>query len=205
MTKTWHDTAKVHAYVERVGQLAPRQAGETELLEALPGRVERLLDLGCGDGRLATLVQDAHPELREIVAVDNSPAMLELATANLSDGASVIDHDLNLPLPATGDFDAIVSGFAIHHVSHPRKRSLFAELVEMLRPGGIFVNLEVVRCATPELHAEFHRRIGRDRGDPEDVLAEVEPQLTWMRQAGLSQVDCQWRWRGFALLVGARS
>ena len=48
-------------------------------------------------------------------------------------------------------------------------------------------------------------RIERPSGDPEDVLAEIEPQLTWMRDAGLAQVDCQWRWRGFALLVGQAS
>ena len=96
----------------------------------------------------------------------------------------------------------MVSGFAIHHLSHDRKRSLFGEVVDSLRPGGVFANLEVVQCATPELHEEFNRRIERPGGDPQDVLAEVEPQLTWMRDAGLTQVDCAWRWRGFALLVG---
>lgn len=66
----------------------------------------------------------------------------------------------------------------------------------------MFANLEVVQCATPELHEEFNQRIGRPGGDPQDVLAQVEPQLSWMRDAGLVHVDCQWRWRGFALLVG---
>ena len=56
----------------------------------------------------------------------------------------------------------------------------------------------------PALHAEFYRRIGRVEDDPEDVLAPVEPQLAWMREACLADVDCQWRWRGFALLVGVR-
>ena len=69
----------------------------------------------------------------------------------------------------------------------------------------MFANLEVVGCATPKLHAEFYRRIGRDGDDPEDVLAHVGPQLEWMRDAGLVEVDCQWRWRGFALLVGTRT
>ena len=38
-----------------------------------------LLDLGCGDGRLAALALEARPSLRRVVAVDNSPAMLERA------------------------------------------------------------------------------------------------------------------------------
>ena len=66
----------------------------------------------------------------------------------------------------------------------------------------MFANLEVVQCATPKLHEEFNQRIGRPGGDPEDILAGVEEQLGWMSEAGLDQVDCNWRWRGFALLVG---
>ena len=114
----------------------------------------------------------------------------------------IVAHDLRHPLPDLGRFDVVVSGFAIHHLDHDRKRSLFSEVVAAIRPGGVFANLEVVRCATPELHEEFNRRIGRPGGDPEDVLAAVEPQLEWMRVAGLEHVDCNWRWRGFALLVG---
>jgi tRNA (cmo5U34)-methyltransferase len=72
----------------------------------------------------------------------------------------------------------------------------------VLTPGGVFANLEVVSSATPELHAAFRAAIGREEDDPEDKLAPVEDQLVWMREAGLVQVDCLWRWRGFALLVG---
>ena len=74
--------------------------------------------------------------------------------------------------------------------------------MDALGPGGAFTNLEVVQCATAALHAEFNRRIGRPDGEPEDVLAPVEVQLGWMREAGLVEADCNWRWRGFALLVG---
>jgi cyclopropane fatty-acyl-phospholipid synthase-like methyltransferase len=116
---------------------------------------------------------------------------------------TIDEHDLREPIPALGSFDLVVSGFAIHHLSHERKGALFAEIAARLRPGGVFANLEVVQCATPELQDEFYRRIERPGGDPEDVLAAVEPQLEWMRSAGLRQVDCYWRWRGFALLVGA--
>jgi tRNA (cmo5U34)-methyltransferase len=201
---TWRDEAKVEEYVGRVGRLAARQAGELELVEALPAEVRRVLDLGCGDGRLAALVLEARPAVAEAVGLDSSPPMLDLARQRFQDDArvEVRAHDLDDTLPALGAFDVVVSGFAIHHLAHPRKRSLFGEIVGALRPGGVFANLEVVQCATPELHEEFNRRIDRPGGDPQDVLAEVEPQLEWMREAGLVQVDCSWRWRGFALLVG---
>jgi tRNA (cmo5U34)-methyltransferase len=202
---TWSDVEKVDEYVGRVGRLAARQAGEAELVEALPGRVDRAIDLGCGDGRLAALVRAVRPD-GEVVGLDNSPPMLELARQRFRDDplVAIHEHDLGRSLPALGTFDVAVSGFAIHHLAHERKQALFAEIAVLLRPGGVFANLEVVQCATPELHEEFNRRIERPGGDPEDVLAGVEEQLAWMRAAGLAHADCYWRWRGFALLVGQR-
>jgi tRNA (cmo5U34)-methyltransferase len=201
---TWRDEAKVDEYVGRVGRLAARQAGEAEMVESLPPNVTRVLDLGCGDGRLTALVLDVRPEVAEAVGLDSSPPMIRLARERFDGDARVEirEHDLRDPLPTEGGVDVVVSGFAIHHLAHTRKQSLFAEIAHLLRPGGVFANLEVVQCATPELHEEFNRRIERPGGDPEDVLAGVEEQLAWMRTAGLAQVDCNWRWRGFALLVG---
>ncbi|HRD99710.1 MAG TPA: class I SAM-dependent methyltransferase [Ilumatobacteraceae bacterium] len=175
-------------------------------MEALPDAVGTLVDLGCGDGRLIELVLDAHPGLTEAIGLDNSPPMLDLARQRFAGQTRVriAEHDLAEELPGLHDIDAVVSGFAIHHLPHERKQSLFGEIVAVLRPGGVFINLEVVQCATAELHEEFNRRIERPGGDPQDILAEVEPQLEWMRNAGLTQVDCNWRWRGFALLVGQR-
>ena len=49
---TWSDPAKVDEYVGRVGRLAPRLVGEAALIELLPAAPARMLDLGCGDGRL---------------------------------------------------------------------------------------------------------------------------------------------------------
>lgn len=201
---TWKDDGKVHEYVARVGRLGARRAGEVELVEALPDTVERVLDLGCGDGRLVEVVLGARPEIVNAIGLDNSPPMIELGRDRFRDDARVVieEHDLQRTLPALGSFDVVVSGFAIHHLSHERKQQLFGEVAAILRPGAVFANLEVVQCATPELHDEFNRRIERAGGDPEDVLAQVEPQLEWMRAAGLVQVDCNWRWRGFALFVG---
>lgn len=204
MTTGWRDPEQAAEYVERVGRLAPRLAGEAVLVEVLPQAPERVLDLGCGDGRLTALVLENRPSVREAVAVDASPPMLARARERFASDprVEVREHDLTQPLDGLGTADVIVSGFAIHHVEDERKQSLFAEVAHQLRPGGVFANLEVVRSATPELHATFRAAIDREADDPEDRLAPVEEQLTWMRDAGLQHVDCLWRWRGFALLVG---
>ena len=110
--------------------------------------------------------------------------------------------DLNDDLTPLGSFDVVVAGFSIHHVEDDRKRALFGEVAHQLTDHGFFANLEVVSSATPELHRQFLDLIGRPDNDPEDRLASIEDQLAWMREAGLTEVDCLWRWRGFALLVG---
>jgi tRNA (cmo5U34)-methyltransferase len=201
---TWHSQEKVDEYLARVGGLPARIAGETALVEVLPAAPASLLDLGCGDGRLAGLVLAARPSVASVLAVDRSEPMLAAARARFAGDArvTVSPHDLADPIRALGAFDVIVSGFAIHHLEHARKQSLFGEVAAMLRPGGLFANLEVIECANELLQRRFYDAIGRPDGDPEDRLAPVEPQLAWMRDAGLRNVDCIWRWRGFALLAG---
>ncbi len=203
-TGGWADPDQVAWYVERIGRLEARQAGERMVAELLPALPRRALDLGCGDGRLSELVLRARPGIEEIVAVDCSPPMLALAKARFAGEprVAVVEGDLNKPTTAWGRFDLILSGFAIHHLDDWRKRELFAEAAAQLEPGGVFVNLEVVASANASRHAEFLAAIGRTADDPEDRLAPVEDQLAWMRAAGLANVDCLWRWRGFAVLAG---
>jgi tRNA (cmo5U34)-methyltransferase len=203
-TAGWSDQGQIDWYLARIGSLPPRVAGEEVLRSILPASARTLLDLGCGDGRLAGLALDVCPSLDRVLAVDRSQLMLEQARARFSEDhrVTVAEWDLNVPITPLGRFDLVLSGFAIHHLGDDRKRSLFEEIAQQLEPGGYFANLEVVASATPELHSEFLSLIGRVADDPEDRLCDVESQLRWMRDAGLIQVDCLWRWRGFALLVG---
>jgi SAM-dependent methyltransferase len=204
---TWQSQEKVDEYLSRVGGLPARIAGEGVLAEILPPSPSSVLDLGCGDGRLAGLILAARPSVTAVLAIDRSEPMLAAARSRFAGDArvTVSPHDLVLPITGLGSFDVIVSGFAIHHLEHERKQELFGEIAAALRPGGVFANLEVVECATEQLQRRFYEAIRRPEGDPEDRLAPVEPQLAWMRAAGLRNVDCVWRWRGFALLVGEAS
>jgi SAM-dependent methyltransferase len=118
----------------------------------------------------------------------------------------VTAHNLEDPLLALGNFDAVISSFAIHHLTHERKRALYSEVYEALAPGGIFCNLEHVASPTRELHEEFLRRIEvtPETEDPSNKLLDVETQLEWLREIGLIDVDCHWKWRELALLAGRR-
>lgn len=203
-TAGWTDPDQVAWYTQRIGKLEARRAGEQMLADVLPAEPRRVLDLGCGDGRLAALVMDARPSVDAVVAIDSSPPMLDLARERFT-GDPRVDvgvGDLRDPITDLGEFDVVVSGFAIHHLEDDRKRSLYGEIAAQLRPGGTFANLEVVASATERRHAEFLELIGRAADDPEDRLAPVEDQLAWMRDAGMADAECMWRWRGFALLVG---
>jgi len=204
MSGSWGDATKVGEYLERMDRDRQRQAGESVLLDVIPRAPRRVLDLGCGDGRLAALVMGARPTVSEVIGLDSSEPMLDRARERFAedDRVRLMPWNLEDELPHLGRFDLVVSGFAIHHVGDARKRELFTEIAALLYANGVFANLEVVMSATPELHAEFRAAIGRECDDPEDRLCAVEPQLAWMRDAGLEQVDCMWRWRGFALLVG---
>lgn len=204
----WRSPDHALEYLTRADTIPHRTAGEAALLECLAPRLKRVLDLGSGDGRLLALVKLARPEVHA-VAVDFSDAMLERLRARFAGDPTVdiVAHDLDAVLPDFGgSFDAIVSSFAIHHLTHARKRSLYAEVFERLAPGGTFCNLEHVASATEALHRQFLGALGitAEGEDPSNKLLDVETQLSWLREMGLIDVDCLWKWREFALLAGTK-
>src|ERR1700693_3685204 len=129
----WTSTEHALDYLGRADSIPHRVEGESTLLEFIPPITKRILDLGTGDGRLLALVKLDHPDATSI-AIDFSPAMLEAARRRFADDRSVavLAHSLEEPLPELGSFDAVVSSFAIHHLIHERKRSLYAEIYAKL-------------------------------------------------------------------------
>lgn len=203
MSGEWSDPGRVDEYLSR--EIPHRQTAEMMLLEALPARIDRFLDLGTGDGRLLALVGNRHPQALAI-GLDSSAPMLARAAERFEADphADLRTHDLRLPLEEERPFDAIVSGLAIHHLEDNRKRELFAEVYALLAPGGAFANLDLVAPASPQLHERFRREIGRIEDDPSDRLAGLSDQLAWLRDSGFSEVDCHFKWLELALIVAVK-
>jgi len=203
----WQSAEHASAYLERAERVPHRSAGEAALLDEIPPSARRVLDLGSGDGRLLDLVLHARPQARG-VAVDFSPLMLGQLHARFGPASrvEVVDHNLDVPLPFLGTFDVVVSSFAIHHLDHERKRQLYEEVCAVLQPGGVFCNLEHVASASPYAHERFLQAMGITPAeeDPSNKLLDVQTQLEWLREIGFVDVDCYWKWRELALLVGRK-
>jgi tRNA (cmo5U34)-methyltransferase len=203
----WSEAQHSLDYLQRADSIPHRREGEAALLEFLPAKVERFLDIGSGGGRLLNLVRSTHPAA-SCVALDFSPAMLEELRKQFAADANItiVAHDLSNPLPDLNSFDAVVSSFAIHHVTHERKRTLYAEIFTLLNPGGAFLNLEHVASPSDNLHRQFLATMDltHETEDPSNKLLDLEIQLTWLRQIGFTDVDCHWKWRELALLGGVK-
>jgi tRNA (cmo5U34)-methyltransferase len=203
----WTKPEHAQRYLDIAYQIPHREEGEAALLEFVPRTTRRILDLGSGEGRLLGLLLDRLPEATG-VALDFSEQMLgRLHTRFDSDSrVSICAHDFSAPLPDLGDFDAIVSSFAIHHLVDARKRALYEEVHARVHPGGVFLNLEHVASPTTDMHVAFLHAIGVtvEGDDPSNKLLDVATQLRWLREIGFVEVDCHWKWRELALLAGSR-
>jgi len=199
----WSSPEHALDYLRRADAVPHRVEGEATLLEFVPPNPKRVLDLGSGAGRLLALVKATRPSSK-FVALDFSPTMLaELERLfGREPGVTIVEHDLDDRLPEMGAFDAIISSFAIHHLRHDRKRSLYAEVFGMLEPGGVFCNLEHIASPTPHLHGAFLKALDWEDEDPSNKLLDLETQLRWLREIGFEEVDCHWKWRELALIAG---
>lgn len=100
---------------------------------------ERVLDAGCGSGRVTELLAERLPRGR-VVALDESAGMIEAARGRLAPFGDRIEYvvaDLGRALPLAEPVDAILSTATFHWV--PDHDALFMNLAAVLRPGGRLV------------------------------------------------------------------
>lgn len=203
----WRDAEHVGRYLAHATEFPRRGEAESALLEHVPGDVRRILDLGTGDGHTLALLLGERPEAQG-VGLDFSEPMLAAARERFAreKRVEIVEHDLGRPLPALGHFNLVVSSFVIHHLADERKRALYREAFDLLEPGGVFVNLEHVASPSERLHRAFFAAIEEpiEHEDPSDRTVAVETQLGWLREIGLEDVDCHWKWREMALLAGVK-
>lgn len=203
----WSSTEHALEYLRRADSIPRRVEGGATLLEFAPRTAKRILDVGTGDGRLLGLVRAACAKA-EFVAIDFSPAMLDAARKRFSgeNNVTIMAHDFAKELPALGQFDCVVSSFAIHHVHHDRKRNLSLRNIRhpVARRGILqFGARRVSYCAASPSILEKLQVLPEDE-DPSNKLLDLETQLAWLREIGFVDVDCHWKWRELALMVGMK-
>ena len=134
------------------------------------GRIDdqpmRVLDIGAGYGALAMAILDCHPNATA-VCLDASEAMLALGrerNAPRSNRIEFVQGSLATPAwleTVHGNFDAIVSSRALHHFTdQQRRRYIFREVFDLVRPGGCFINADNVRAADEDLGRALSARTG---------------------------------------------
>lgn len=128
----WYEQQRGKAFVD---------VEQRSVLEALGLRgKEKILELGCGTGRLTRTLA---PLVASIDAMDFSKESLKVLQEDCrAFGAKICTHaaDISESLPfAQANFDRVVSVQVIQHLHVSLHEKLFSEIRRVLKPGGIFV------------------------------------------------------------------
>jgi SAM-dependent methyltransferase len=176
--------------------VAPLPFGTAEILAAVAG-ARRILDAGCGGGRLTVSLAQAGAD---VTGIDTSAERLEQARRRARDAGVELrlrEADFNAPLPfPDASFAAVTSRLALMAAGDPV--ATLRELRRVLEPGGRLVTVvwaslrdnpwfavprQAVAAVLGDERASFARAFGR-LGDPVEA-AEAH------RAAGLEQVEAR--------------
>lgn len=192
------------------------------IVAALPfdsGARIRVIDLGCGTGTVALAILRALPSA-DLTCLDLAENMIVMAKSKLANYQQV-DYVVGDFKDFDGEYDAIVSSLALHHLpTDATKRDFYRRIYDSLRPGGVFYNGDVVLGSNSFLQEMYMRQwrafMGRsiseneivDKWIPkyyaEDHPARLVDQLAWLTEIGFADVDVLWKRYNFAVYGGVR-
>ncbi|MBN1326263.1 class I SAM-dependent methyltransferase [Candidatus Falkowbacteria bacterium] len=150
--------------------------GELKKFDKYVKKGNRILDVGCGNGRLYTLLKDKEVNY---VGVDNSEEMINQARTRFEDQATGILFEQGDILQLYHDdnsFDVIFAIAVLHHIpSKKLRKQALGEVKRVLKPGGYFI-LTVWdiwgqgKYLWPILNNYFRKIFGKSDLDYKDAL-----------------------------------
>ena len=191
-----------------------------------------LLELGAGTGIFTKMIIDAE-YFEEILITDGSEAMLEIARNELSSTKTRASFE-TLDFTRTSwsinyvnrKFDVVSSSMALHHAMD--KRTLFTEINNVLRPGGILVFADHMAGASLTIDKLIGAKRARIKLNSLDMdindenikkyiheetinhaskgknCESVENYLNYLKESGFDDIDCIWRDYWLAVFVARK-
>lgn len=152
-----HDAtrARFAATADRIAALQEGRAAElaARVADFVPlGGDERALDAGAGAGALAFALA---PLVREVVAVELVPELIERGRANAPSNVSFVEGDITNLDFGRASFDLAGTLRTLHHVSRPEL--VVAELTRVTRPGGTVLVVDQIAPNDPLAAVELNR------------------------------------------------
>ncbi len=232
MKTTWQREDVTTHYLQKVRGGIPFGAEQANLmLEVVKHFVKEpqlIMDLGCGNGFLAEILLRTYPTAKAM-CMDHSAPMIEQAKVNMEKfekRCEIILADFSKKITMYAEpnsVDIIVSGYAIHHLPHAMKKTLYKEIYHLLKPGGIFINVEHTASATTELEQLYDKLfvdhlVAFNKGDREEIASEyyarpdkadnilerVDIQVGWLRDIGYQHADCYFKWMELTVFGGVK-
>jgi len=115
------------------------------LLSQIPARCNHVLEIGCGTGKFSRLLAQRSAN---VVAIDLSPQMIRVSRESSTRYPNidfVLGDVLEYPLP-TNRFDCVATLTTLHHLP---LAGILKRVKEVLKPGGVFINLDLYQSSTP--------------------------------------------------------
>jgi tRNA (cmo5U34)-methyltransferase len=194
-------------FPDMLARSVPGYAATLRLIRIIADQVvtpgSRIYDLGCSLGAASLEIVQQIGDRAEIIAVDNSPAMIDRLQSRLESGSPIEPVCANLQDTEIRNASLTLLNFTLQFVPLADREQVLKRIAGGTRPGGALVLSEKIAFADPKeqagmtaLHEAFKRangysdlEISRKRTALEHVLlAETaECHLRRLRDAGFTE------------------
>ncbi len=168
-----------------------------------------ILDLGSGNGNITAQLIPFFPNAT-FTLIDASAEMIDICRNQFNDFDIVYANKYFKDfLFKKENYDLIVAGFSLHHCDESEKQSIFSNINNSLKKGGIFSYSVLMISKTnpehPELLEKWKEYVNTNFSDgekwtwlmehyeafdkPTDYLAQIE----WMRNAGFKNIQIHFK------------